>query len=132
MILLTCIIGYERDQSAPTGVGPARVDSGRKLVKRYLQLFSPRHRVTTASLLVICLLAVAIPAAAFVAQRSRESQHKTVSVSTTSSQMIFVYSHLDKVETPLVKHTQKPTANPVTKKIRPTATTTTNNTGNFG
>ena len=46
--------------------------------------------------------------------------------------MISVYSHVDKVETPLVKHTQKPTANPVTKKIRPTATTTTNNTGNFG
>ena len=99
-------------------------------MKRYPNLFSPRHRVKTASLIVICFLAVAIPVAAFLAQRSVELQHKTVSVSTTSSQMISVYSHVDMVETPLARPTQKPTANPVTK-TRPTATATTNNTGNF-
>ena len=99
-------------------------------MKRYPNLFSPRHRVKTASLIVICFLAVAIPVAAFLAQRSVELQHKTVSVSTTSSQMISVYSHVDMVETPLARPTQKPTANSVTK-TRPTATATTNNTGNF-
>src|SRR5205809_4797357 len=99
-------------------------------MKRYPNLSSPRHRVKTASLIVICFLAVAIPVAAFLAQRSVELQHKTVSISTTSSQMISVYSHVDMVETPLARPTQKPTANSVTK-TRPTATATTNNSGNF-
>jgi len=100
-------------------------------VRRYPHLFLLRHRVTTAGLFVICLLAVAIPSAAFVAQRSVELQHKTVPVSATSAQMISVSSHVDVVETPLVKHMQKSTANPVTK-TRPSPTTTTNNSGNFG
>ena len=96
------------------------------VMKRYAGLFSPRQRIRIARLIVICLVAVAIPVAAFLAQRSVELQHKTVS--TTSSQMISVQSHVDAVETPLARPTQKPTANPVTKTR---ATATTNNPGNF-
>ncbi|HEY6408581.1 MAG TPA: hypothetical protein VIY29_14035 [Ktedonobacteraceae bacterium] len=99
-------------------------------MKNYPHLFSPRHRVKAASLIVIFLLAVAIPVAALLAQRLIELQHKTVSVSTTASQLISVNSHGDTVERPLARPTQKPTATSVTK-TRPTATLATNNTGNF-
>lgn len=94
-------------------------------MKRYPDLLSSRHRVQAASLIVICLCAVAIPVAAFLALRSVELQHKTASISTNSSQMVSVYSH---AETPLARPTQKPAANPVTN-TQPTATVTTNNTG---
>jgi hypothetical protein len=99
-------------------------------MKNYPHLFSPRHRLKAASLIVIFLLAVAIPVAALLAQRSIELQHKTVSGSTTASQLISVNSHGDTVEIPFARPTQKPTATSVTK-TQPTATPPTNNTGNF-